>query len=78
MRFEVERTYALFAEGLKLCDLVDRRVRLDIEMFNRGGLEVLRLIEAQNYDTLSRRPSVPKSRQLALLFGRLFAGLMKR
>ena len=78
MKFEVERTHALFAEGIKLCDLVERRVRLDIEMFNRGGQEVLRLIEDQNYDTLSRRPSVPKSRQLALLLGRLFAGLTKR
>jgi len=78
MRFEVERTHGLFAEGLKLCDLVEQRVRLDIEMFNRGGLEVLRLIEAQNYDTLSRRPSVPKRRQITILLGRLFAGLTQR
>ena len=78
MKFEVERTHALFAEGAKLGELVERRVRLDIEMFTRGGLEVLRLIEAQNYDTLSRRPSVSKRRQVAILFGRLFAGLMRR
>jgi squalene synthase HpnC len=73
MRFEVERTHALFAEGLKLCDLVDRRVRLDIEMFNRGGQEVLRLIERQGYDVLTHRPAVSKRRQLAILFGRLLA-----
>jgi squalene synthase HpnC len=71
MRFEVERTHALFEEGLALCAMVDRRVRLDIEMFNRGGLEVLRLIERQNYDTLSRRPAVSKFRQMTLLFQRL-------
>ena len=75
MKFEVERTHALFNEGLKLTDLVDRRVRLDIEMFNRGGLEVLRRIEQQGYDTLTTRPAVPKSRQIALLIGRLFANL---
>jgi squalene synthase HpnC len=73
MRFEVERAHALFAEGLKLCDLVDRRVRLDIEMFNRGGLEVLRLIEQQGYDVLSHRPAVSKRRQFAILISRLLA-----
>lgn len=77
MRFEVERTRTLFDEGLPLCGMVDKRVRLDIEMFNRGGLEVLRLIEAQNYDVLTRRPSVSKKRQFAMLLGRLFAGMHK-
>lgn len=71
LKFEVDRTYPLFAEGMKLCDTVDRRVRLDIEMFNQGGLEVLRLIEQQGYDTLTRRPSVSKFRQMTLLFRRL-------
>lgn len=72
IRFEVERTYPLFEEGKALCALVDRRVRLDIEMFTQGGLEVLRRIAQQGYDTLTRRPSVPKSRQMILLLRRLF------
>jgi hypothetical protein len=46
---------------------------LDIEMFTRGGLEVLRLIERQGYDVLSRRPSVSKRRQLTILLQRLLA-----
>ncbi len=71
MQFEVERTRAIFAEGIKLCALVNKRVRLDIEMFNRGGLEVLRLIEGQGYDVLTHRPAIPKRRQLALLLQRL-------
>ncbi len=75
MKFEVERTHTLFNEGLKLTERVDRRVRLDIEMFNRGGQEVLRRIEQQGYDTLTTRPAVPKSRQIALLIGRLLANL---
>jgi hypothetical protein len=29
---------------------------VDIELFSRGGMEILRLIERQNYDVLSRRP----------------------
>lgn len=76
MRFEVERTVPLFTEGLKLCALVDRRVRLDIEMFARGGLEVLRLIEQQGYDVLTRRPAVSKRRQLTILSRRLLANLI--
>ena len=75
MRFEVERTIPQFTEGLKLCALVEKRVRMDIEMFNRGGIEVLRLIEKQGYDTLTRRPSVSKKRQAALLASRFLRGL---
>ncbi len=75
MRFEVERTYLLFEEGAKLGAMVDKRVRLDIEMFSQGGIEVLKLIEKQNYDTLTSRPSVSKRRQMALLFGRLIKNL---
>ncbi len=71
LKFEVDRTRALFEEGAQLCDLVDKKVRLDIEMFTQGGLEVLRLIERQGYDVLTNRPSVSKRRQLAILFGRL-------
>lgn len=75
LRFECDRTKALFEAGLKLCPLVDRKVRLDIEMFTRGGQEIIRRIEAQGSDVLTRRPEVPKRRQLALLAGRLLAGL---
>ncbi len=70
MKFEVDRTRDLFNEGSALSKLVDRRLRLDIEMFSRGGLEVLRRIEEQGYDVLTSRPSIPKSRQFAMLFGR--------
>lgn len=78
MRFEVDRTRALFMGGMKLGDLVERRVRLDVEMFGRGGLEVLRLIERQGYDVLTYRPSVSKKRQMSILIGRLLAGLFSR
>ena len=73
LRHEIEFTRSLFEEGRQLCALVDRRVRLDIEMFNRGGMEVLRLIEQQGYDTLTRRPSVSKLRQMSILAHRLLS-----
>ena len=73
MKFEVDRARDMFDDGAALGALVDKRVRLDIEMFTRGGLEVLRLIEQQKYDVLTHRPSVSKRRQFAILFRRLFA-----
>ncbi len=78
MKFECDRTRALFDEGLKLCPLIDRKMRRNIEMFSCGGLEVLRRIEAQGYDVLYRRPVVPKSRQFAILAGRLVKGVLGR
>lgn len=67
MRFEVERARALFATGLRLCEKVDRRVRLDIELFNRGGMAVLDRIAQQGYDVLSRRPSLSTTRKMRLM-----------
>ena len=78
MQFQVERTKELFTAGARLGTMVDRRVRLDVEMFSRGGMEVLRLIELHGYDVLSRRPAISKRRQLQMLLGRLFAGLFSR
>ncbi len=72
MKFEVDRTQELFSKGEPLLEMVDRRLQLDLQMFTAGGLEVLRRIEAQGYDVLGRRPSIPKSRQLLMLTKRLF------
>jgi 15-cis-phytoene synthase len=51
---------------------VDSALRVDIEMFSRGGLAVLDSIEAIGYNTLQHRPSIPKSKQLQLLTRALF------
>jgi len=63
----VARTRQLFAEGMPLARSVDSGLRVDIEMFSRGGLAVLDAIEAIGYNTLERRPSIPKSKQFFLL-----------
>jgi squalene synthase HpnC len=78
MKCECDRTKEIFKEGMKLCAMVDKRVRLDIEMFSRGGQEIIRRIEAQKHDVLTTRPEIPKSRQLAMLAGRLAAGALSR
>src|SRR5262250_3468090 len=63
----IARTRLLFAEGLPLAQQVEGKLRLDLEMFSRGGMAVLDAIEAQGYDTLHRRPAIGKTRQAMLL-----------
>jgi squalene synthase HpnC/squalene synthase HpnD len=73
MKYLIARTRALFAEGLPLTKMVDGRLRIDLEMFSRGGLGVLDAIEARGYDTLHHRPAIGKSKQVRLLGRSLFA-----
>jgi squalene synthase HpnC/squalene synthase HpnD len=69
------RTRKLFAAGAPLPKLVDGRLRLDLDMFSRGGLAILDAIEACGYDTLHHRPIVSKAKQLRLLGQALIAKL---
>jgi phytoene synthase len=72
MRELIARTRELFAEGWPLAASVDRRLSLDIELFSRGGLAVLKAIESQGYNTLAKRPAISGSQRL-LLFSRTLA-----
>ena len=67
MAFQVERTRRLFAEGLPLVDMLDGIFKLHVKLFTLGGLRVLDAIEAQDYDVLSKRPTVRKARRTWLL-----------
>ena len=67
MRFEVERARDWFERGLPLAGRVDRELALDIELFTRGGQEILNAIERQNHAVLGQRPVISKSRKLALV-----------
>jgi squalene synthase HpnC/squalene synthase HpnD len=67
MKELVARTRELFAKGMPLARSVDSALRVDIEMFGRGGLAVLDAIEAAGYNTLEHRPSISKSKQFSLL-----------
>jgi squalene synthase HpnC len=66
LRFEVDFTRALFEKGLPLIGLVRRDLAIDLELFSRGGLEILRAIERLDYDVLSFRPSLSKATKLKL------------
>ena len=67
MRFEVERAREWFRQGLPLLRKVDRALAIDIELFSRGGQEILDAIQRQGFDVLRERPVIPKRRKLALL-----------
>jgi squalene synthase HpnC len=73
MKFEVERAREWFARGLPLVKKVDRELAIDIELFSRGGQEILNAIERQGFDVLRRRPVISKPRKL-LLVARAAAG----
>jgi len=60
MKFEVDRAKQLFMKGLKLIGKIDGTLQLDIELFSRGGLEILKKIESIDYNVLGQRPSLSK------------------
>jgi phytoene/squalene synthetase len=45
------------------------RVKLDVALFSKGGMRVLDAIRNQDYDVLSKRPTVPPYRKLWLALG---------
>ncbi len=71
VRFQVVRARGYFRDGLPLLDRVSGRLRVDIALFSRGGLAILDKIEAQSYDTLSRRPTLSKAEKMRLFLSTL-------
>jgi squalene synthase HpnC len=67
MRFEVQRAREWFDRGFPLAGKVSRELATDIELFSRGGQEILNAIERQDYAVLGRRPVISKRRKLALV-----------
>jgi squalene synthase HpnC len=67
MAFQVARARQWFAQGLPLAQKVDRELAIDIELFTRGGQEILNCIERRNYDVLTSRPAISKPRKFWLV-----------
>jgi phytoene/squalene synthetase len=66
LKHEVEFARNLFHQGLPLIKMVDRDLAVDLDLFSRGGLEILNAIEHQDYDVLSARPAISKRTKLQL------------
>jgi squalene synthase HpnC len=67
MKDLIARTRVLFAQGAPLAKMVNGRLSVDLEMFSRGGIAVLEVIETMGFDTLHQRPAISKSKQVRLL-----------
>ncbi len=67
MKFEVERAQDWFRAGHPLIGKVDRELAIDLDLFSRGGQEILSAIAMQGYAVLGNRPSISKARKLALV-----------
>jgi len=66
LKYEVDYARDLFRQGLPLIGMVDRDLAVDLDLFSRGGLEILNAIEDQNFDVLTSRPSISKRTKLQL------------
>ena len=73
MRHEVDYAREMFQRGLPLIYSVDKELAVDLDLFSRGGLEILRAIEERDYDVLGSRPAISRPRKAALLLRALWS-----
>ena len=66
LRHEVDFARRLFYEGLPLIGMVGRDLAVDLDLFSRGGLEILNAIEHRDFDVLSARPAISRRTRLQL------------
>jgi len=67
LRVLTQRTREMFQLGLPLAETVDPRLRVDLQVFSRGGIAVLDAIEAAGYNTLAHRPTINGRMKLKLV-----------
>ena len=78
MELEVGRARDLLNDGLPLVDVLPGPLQVDIELFARGGLCILKRIERIGYRVLETRPVVTKSDAVRMLMACLLrAGCRK-
>ncbi|HVB86953.1 MAG TPA: squalene synthase HpnC [Candidatus Dormibacteraeota bacterium] len=78
MKELIARARGMFVAGLPLARVVDANLRIDIELFSRGGMAILDAIEKSGYNTLQHRPALTKAAKVRLLVGALGAKLIPR
>ena len=66
LHHEVDYARTLFRQGMPLIGMVKRDLALDLDLFSRGGLEILRAIERRNFDVLTARPAISKTTKFFL------------
>lgn len=72
VKFECERTEEMFKSGERLIKHLPFPLSLEIKITVEGGRAILKKIASQNYDTLSKRPSLNAADKVKLLMSALF------
>ena len=79
LREQVAFAQSMLVRGARLIGMVDRELAVDLDLFTRGGMEILRAIGGRQYDVLSARPTISRARKLKLLLhaltGRFVPGM---
>jgi squalene synthase HpnC len=68
MAFQVQRTAELFVKGKPLLTLVGKDLSRELKLTWNGGTRILQKIHDQNYDVLTKRPTLSRLDKLGLLF----------
>lgn len=58
LQFQVDRTWKIFKQGKTLPKFLKGKLAWEIRLTWLGGTTILKKIERQNYDTLSKRPKL--------------------
>jgi squalene synthase HpnC len=76
LRDEVDYARKMFNEGLPLIGMVNRELAVDLDLFSRGGLEILNAIAHKNFDVLSGRLAIARFTKLRLALRALSAKVL--
>jgi squalene synthase HpnC len=69
LRFQIERTRAMFVRGKPLCLSVSGRLGLELRAVWLGGMRILDRVEHNGYDVFARRPIISSADKLKTLLG---------
>lgn len=72
MKFQAERARALLLAGMPLPGRVGGRLRLELALTIRGGLGILRRIDALDYDVIHQRPALRTSDRIQIILNTIF------
>ena len=75
---QVEQAEHFLRAGLPLIHRVPLDMRVDIELFARGGMSILSAIRKADFDVWTARPKVSKATQIQLLAGCWWRGQVAR
>ena len=80
MKYLVDRTRNRFYLGTSLLDYLPYRLKVDVDLFIRGGLKILEKIESIGYNVLENRPALTKwekGMMASKSAGLIFSSLLK-